>query len=520
MELSDMLQDMVDKEASDLFLSVGAPPYLKIEGQFLPMSSDKLEPNDVSRLVYSILDDDKKQLFNATSELNMALRLKNVGRFRVNVFRQMGEIALVARHVKSEILSIEQLGLPLLLKDLIMGNRGLVLLVGGTGTGKSTTLASMLDYRNHHKTGHILTIEDPVEYVHEHHQSLVNQREVGMDTESYAVALKNAMREAPDVIMIGEIRDTDTMKSAIAYAETGHLCVSTLHANNATQAIDRILNFFPEDAHHQILQDLSFNLRAIVSQVLPRGVDGKRMAAVEVMLSTPYIAELIRLGELEKIKDAMIQAHAQGSQTFDQALFELVQAGKLDKEEALRYADSKTNLSLRFRLELHGTQSRVNIKKDVSYAHFNDFSEYRSYYLKRGNNLEDAGDNLTQFEEAIRQALFKKYIAERDSVGDVDLVIQYSFSKRQLAAAGLGDIEKPVSSQINIDEACREHGALWISIIDTHTGKTVWQVKAPKDIVMQSRPQEAINRDVEFLLSEFPPKAEDAGNARASLMIT
>lgn len=517
MDIADMLRLMVEKEASDLFLSTNAPPYLKVEGEFMPIEKTvALSPSEITRLAYSILDTEQKQQFESTSELNMSLRLDKVGRFRINFFRQMGEVALVARHVKSDIQPIEKLGLPLLLKDLVMENRGLILLVGGTGTGKSTTLASMLDYRNRHRSGHILTIEDPVEFVHRHRASLVNQREVGMDTESYAIALKNAMREAPDVIMIGEIRDRETMQSAIAYAETGHLCLSTLHANNATQAIDRILNFFPEDAHHQVLQDLSLNLRAVISQTLPRGRDGKRVAAVEVMINTPYISELIRLGEIEKIRDAMIQTEAQGSQTFDQALFDLVKNERLDMEEALRYADSRTNLSLRFKLELQGVQHQSQIKKDVSYAKFNDFSEYRSYSLQSQRVTQEYREQVAQFEQAIRQAMFQKGIAESDVAEDVDLEIHYSFSKKRLEASGLNNIDNPVSSQINIDDFCKVHGALWISVVDRHTQKTVWQVKAPREILLNYREQAAINRDVDFLLREFPPKSAGASDFQLS----
>lgn len=350
MGFSDLLEKMLANNASDLFLSVGAPVCLKIEGEVVPVSDGRLSSSQVNALVFSVLDDEQIVTFETCSELNAALRVEGIGRFRLNVFRQMGEIALVARHIKHELPSIDELGLPSLLHELIMEPRGLILLVGGTCTGKSTTLAAMIDYRNTHKTGHILTIEDPVEFVHEHKKSLVNQREIGLDTESYAVALKNAMREAPDVIVIGEIRDSETMKSAISYAETGHLCLSTLHANNANQAIDRIVNFFPEEAHRQLLQDLSLNLRAVISQRLPRDKKGKRVAAVEVMINTPYISDLIAKGDVGRIREAMIQAHESGCQTFDDELFQLVKSKRLSKDEALQNADSRNNLSLRFRL--------------------------------------------------------------------------------------------------------------------------------------------------------------------------
>ena len=293
MDMASLLADMVELGASDLFLTVGAPPHLKIDGRIRPHGSEIVDSMLLNQLIYSIMNDEQKSSFAARHELNMALKVSGTGRFRINVFVQQGEPALVARHVISNIPTIDKLGLPEILKKFAMEERGLVLVVGGTGTGKSTTLAAMIDYRNSHRPGHILTIEDPIEFVHSHKLSLVNQREVGIDTESYASALKNAMREAPDVILIGEVRDQETMRSAIAYSETGHLCLTTLHASNANQAIDRVLNFYNEAAHKQLQIDLSQHLRGIVSQRLAHTVDGKRVAVVEVMVMTPYIQDLI-----------------------------------------------------------------------------------------------------------------------------------------------------------------------------------------------------------------------------------
>jgi twitching motility protein PilU len=351
MEISPYLLLMVEKKASDLFFSTGAPVNIKVEGVTSAVDAAPLAPGTVKQIAYSLMSDDQVKTFEATLEMNLAISVHDVGRFRINVYRQRGEVTMVARYIKSEIPSIEALQLPLILKDLVVEPRGLVLMVGSTGSGKSTTLASMIDHRNNSMSGHILTIEDPIEFIHKHKKSIVDQREVGLDTLSYANALMNAMREAPDVILIGEIRDRDTMQQAIAYAETGHLCLSTLHANNANQALDRILNFFPETAHHQLLLDLSMNLRGIVSQRLVQGLNGRRTAAVEVLLNSPYVSDLIQKGEIDQIKEAMEKSSDSGMQTFDQALFELYKAKRINLDEALRNADSRNNLSLRIRLE-------------------------------------------------------------------------------------------------------------------------------------------------------------------------
>jgi len=349
MQLEKFLQVMVRHEASDLFFSAGAPVGIKIQGKTRYLGDHKLTPSETRHLAYSILSDKQSAEFEREMEMNLALALQSVGRFRVNVFRQRGSVAMVVRHIKSEIPSIEALNLPAQLKKEIMAPRGLILVVGSTGSGKSTTLASMVDYRNASRSGHILTIEDPIEFLHEHKKSIVDQREVGLDTQSYAAALKNAMREAPDVILIGEIRDRETMQHAIAYAETGHLCLSTLHANNANQALDRIINFFPESAHHQLFVDLSLHLQSIISQRLVPSLDGKRVPAVELMLRTPYIADLILKAEISGIKDAMKEGSQHGMQTFDQSLFQLYRDGKVSAEEALEHADSRNDLGLHMR---------------------------------------------------------------------------------------------------------------------------------------------------------------------------
>lgn len=350
-DLTPYLRLMAEKNASDLFFTVGAPPNIKIDGETAPLKESPLNAERVRDLAYSILSEKQRCEFEATMEMNLALSLPNLGRYRVNVYRQRGDVAFALRYITHRIPSIDDLNLPPILRDLIMIPRGLVLVVGATGSGKSTTLAAMIDYRNSVKTGHILTVEEPIEYVHEHKQSIVDQREVGLDTMSYANALKNAMREAPDVIMIGEIRDRETMQAAISYAETGHLCLSTLHANNANQTLDRIVNFFPETAHHQLFVDLSLNLKAVVSQRLLRGLQRKRVPAVEILLNTAYVADLIAKGEIALVREAMKHGAEHGMQTFDESLYQLYARGRIDYREAIEHADSRTDLSLRIRLQ-------------------------------------------------------------------------------------------------------------------------------------------------------------------------
>jgi twitching motility protein PilU len=368
MDITPFFKLMVDKGASDLFFSVGTPPHIKIEGVTSPVGQAPLKPEQMSDVVRSILNDEQQKEFEANMELNMAISLSNVGRFRINLFRQRGEMAMVVRYIKGEIPSLDDLKLPEVLKTVMMELRGLVLVVGATGSGKSTTLASMINYRNENHRGHILTIEDPIEFVHQHKKSIVDQREVGIDTLSYDNALKNAMREAPDVILIGEIRDRNAMKHAIAYAETGHLCISTLHANNANQTLDRVINFFPEEAKDQLLVDLSLNLRAIISLRLIPGVDNQRRAAVEVHLNTPYISDLIEKGKIDDIKDVMARSTEQGMQTFDQSLLQLYREGKISQDNAIKFADSKNNVALEIRLKdenhIHNSGDDLTIQSD------------------------------------------------------------------------------------------------------------------------------------------------------------
>lgn len=354
MDIVPFLKLMSERGASDLFFSVGAPPYLKIEGTTSPLGKTPLKSQQMKAIAESVMDEAHQKEFHTNLELNLALSIKQVGRYRINIFRQRGEVAMVVRYIQAKIPSLSELGLPDILNALVLEQRGLILVVGSTGSGKSTTLASMINHRNQNHCGHILTIEDPIEFIHEHQQSIIDQREVGIDTLSYDNALKNALREAPDAILIGEIRDRNTMQHAIAYAETGHLCLSTLHANNANQALDRVINFFPEEARQALLMDLALNLKAIISLRLIPGTQDKRVAAVEILLNSPYISDLIGKGQVDDIKEVMAKSTEQGMQTFDQALFQLYQHGKISQEHAIRYADSKNNVRLNIRLSETG----------------------------------------------------------------------------------------------------------------------------------------------------------------------
>ena len=350
MEFKDFLKIMVMKDASDLYLSTGAPASMKFHGLLKVVDKQTLTPDRIKEIAYALMDEDQIKQFERKPEMNLAISETGVGRFRVNIFKQRNTIGMVVRNIKTQIPQWQDLGLPPVLTEVIMAKRGLVLFVGATGSGKSTSLASLIDYRNTHSAGHIITIEDPVEFIHHHKKSIVNQREVGLDTDTYADALKNTLRQAPDVILIGEIRDRETMEHAITFAETGHLAISTLHANNANQALDRIINFFPEDRRNQLLLDLSLNIRAFVSQRLVPTIDGKRAAAIEILLGTPLVQDMIRRGDVHEIKEVMAKSENLGMQTFDSALYKVYMEGRISLEEALRNADSPNNLRLRINL--------------------------------------------------------------------------------------------------------------------------------------------------------------------------
>jgi len=353
-KMDPYLRMMVKHNASDLFFSPGTPLHMKVEGVISPVQKELLVAEVVKELANSMMNDAQRDAFNQRPEMNLGLSINELGRFRINIYRERQDVAMVIRYLSDQIPTVEELNLPIALNKLAMAPRGLVLVVGATGCGKSTTLASMIDYRNQNTTSHILTIEDPIEYIYRYKHSIVDQREIGTDTMSCADALENAMREAPDVIMIGEIRDRATMQHAIAYAETGHLCMASLHASNSNHALHRALSFFPEEMYHQLYLDLSQNLHAVVSQRLAKGVDGKRIPAVEVLLATAHIRDLILRGAIDEIREAMERGHELGMQTFDQSLFDLFKQGKINKEEALKHAESVSNLNLMIRTHKSG----------------------------------------------------------------------------------------------------------------------------------------------------------------------
>ena len=354
MKVSPYLKILAEKGGSDLYFSTGAPPSAKFSGVLTALGKDPAPPGWVNSLAQEIMNDKQRQEFAEKPEMNLAMSISDLGRFRVNIFKQRNEVSMVIRNIVTELPNADDLGLPQVLKKVIMNKRGLILFVGGTGSGKSTSLAALIDHRNINSKGHIITIEDPVEYIHPHKGCIVNQREVGVDTDSFADALKNTLRQAPDVILIGEIRDRETMEHAMAFSETGHLAISTLHANNANQALDRIINFFPEERRPQLLNDLSNNLQAFVSQRLIPTVDGKRCAAIEVLLNTSRISDLILKGNIQEIKEVMEKSENVGMRTFDAALFHLYRDGKITLEETLKNADGENNLRLRIELDNKG----------------------------------------------------------------------------------------------------------------------------------------------------------------------
>ena len=349
--IRDLLEEMVRRDASDLYITVDSPPMFRVEGETFPWGERKYSPEETETLALSLMSQTQKTYFARRWEMNLAIAYPNLGRFRVNIFRQRGYFGLVMRQIKIYIRTIDELGLPQIFKTLALVKRGLVLIAGRTGSGKSTTLAAIIDYRNSNSTGHIVTIEDPIEFVHSHKMSIITQREIGIDTHGYGSALKHTLRQAPDVILIGEIRDVETMEAAVDYAETGHLCLGTIHANNANQAIERVMNFFPPERHLQIYLQLSLNLKAIISQRLIPSVDGTRIAAVEILLDTPRVKDLIHKAQVELLKEAMAKGTMEGMQSFDQSIFDLYKQGHIEFDNAIAYADSANDLRLRIKME-------------------------------------------------------------------------------------------------------------------------------------------------------------------------
>ena len=395
MILDKLFQLMSEKQASDIFISAGAPIHIKIQGNTIPVNQQIMLPDMIEKIAYELMSPDQIKTFETNWEMNLSFGVPNVGNFRVNIFRQRGSTSIVVRFILGNIPALDELGLPNILGELIMEKRGLILIVGATGSGKSTTLASMLDHRNANRSGHILTVEDPIEFLFKHKKSIVNQREIGMDTQDWHSALKNAMRQAPDCILIGEIRDKDTMQAAIAYAQTGHLCLATLHANNSYHALNRIISFFPAENRPALFLDLSVALRAIVSQRLVKKPDGKRIPTSEIMLNTRHISELIERGEVQGIKDAMEQTLAPGSQTFEQDLFNLYSAGTITIDEALANADSPTNLSWLINNSEFGSSNGKDDKKSDIALEFDSTNEGGASFKEFTLSLADHDEENT-----------------------------------------------------------------------------------------------------------------------------
>ena len=370
--IRELVEEMVRLDASDLYITVDSPPMYRVEGVVSPRGSRKYTPEETETMAFSLMSLIQKTYFARRWEMNLAIAYPDLGRFRVNIFRQRGSFGMVMRHIKIYIKTIDDLALPQIFKNIAMTKRGLVLIAGRTGSGKSTTLAALIDYRNSSAPGHIVTIEDPIEFVHTHKKSIITQREIGIDTHGYGSALKHTLRQAPDVILIGEVRDVETMEAAIDYAETGHLCLGTIHANNANQTIERVMNFFSSERHMQIYLQLSLNLRAIISQRLIPRIDGMRVAAVEILLDTPRVKDLIQKAQIDLIKEAMAEGNMEGMQTFDQSIFDFYQQGTIDYDNAIAYADSANDLRLRIKME------EVGEKKEAMDGGLRIKSEFRT----------------------------------------------------------------------------------------------------------------------------------------------
>jgi twitching motility protein PilU len=496
---------MVNKQASDLFISVGAPPMINVEGKMSALDDNVVDEESARALVHSILNDEQVKTYEKDLELNMALEVPKAGRFRVNLFNQRGAPAAVCRYIKNQMPSVSELGLPKKLNEIIMGERGLILVVGGTGTGKSTTLAAMIHHRAQNRAGHILSIVDPIEFIHTHGKALVNQREVGIDTHSYANALKNALREAPDVIMIGEVRDQGTMQHALAYAETGHLCVATLHANNANEALERIINFFPEMAHKQILLDLSQHLIAIISQRLCTGVDGKRVAAMEMMFNTGHVSDLIGTGKLGEIKEAMTRSKAMVHKTFDQALYELYEQRKISEDEALRQADSSNNLSLQIRSNRHVSGDQYPMEKELSFNKNAPFEHYVSFCLKP---LQVSKKRRSDADVVLKNAIVEGFEQKglTYSAREASIEVQYSYGIEDIKGLALEPIDNESDQLSELSPDSDQQITLLINIIDKRTNNDVWRLQARHRATPEEphKSQTEINAILLELLLDYP----------------
>jgi len=412
MDFKKFLRALVQHDGSDLYLTFNAPPSAKFQGELKPLSKERMTSEQLNEIAKFLMNEEQQQQFEQKPEMNLALDEPDIGRFRINIFKQRTHIAMVIRNIKVEIPNADDLGLPPVLKEIIMQKRGLVLFVGGTGSGKSTSLAALIDHRNTNASGHIVTIEDPIEYVHPHKKSIVNQREVGVDTDCYEDALENTLRQAPDVILIGEIRTEETMEHALAFAETGHLCLSTLHANNANQALDRIINFFPEERHSQLLMDISINIQAFISQRLIPTIDGKRVAAIEILIGTPMIRDLIMKGDIMSIKEIMEKSEELGMQTFDSHIYKLYKSGVISLKEALKNADSPSNLQVRINLEdsNYANSGLKNENHVISGKEGEDKND--DDFLFEGLALEELVEETDQVKEVKKQTMTPQELME------------------------------------------------------------------------------------------------------------
>lgn len=498
-QLTGLLSVMVARDASDLYINADAPATLKVHGCFHTLAGPALNTEQTQALISSVLSVEQHQQLQRDKGLDFGLAFANIGRFRINVYFQKGTMAMVVRYIKDRIPSIIELGLPDILHDLAMEEHGLVLIVGATGTGKSTTLAAMIDYRNANRRGHILTVEDPIEFTHHHKQSVISQREIGIDTHSYEDALRFGLREAPDVIMIGEIRDSATARQAIRYAETGHLCLSTMHANSANQALDRFLNFFPSDEQARVRQDMAQHLLGIISQRVAIGPEGDRVTPVEMMMNTPFIAELITKGKTEEIKEAMSSGDSENCQTFDDSLFQLINAGRISKEEGLRIADSRINLALRFKMgDLNEDRHYLTPQKHWLSKTAN-FGRYQRVAVSANKiSLERRPDMESILTEAITRAVKERgYIIDQQHP---DLLIKYAFGLRHEKA-----LQMP-STSLDMDSgaASKVEGGLVIQANDCRSGEVVWTLVAKRAMGKQLHSQQEINIEIGNLIASLP----------------
>ncbi len=494
-ELTGLLSTMVARDASDLYLNAEAPPMIKVSGHMKPLHGPALTPSHIQDIVYSALSEQQRYDFESLLELDFGLDFEDIGRFRVNVYKQRNRPAMVVRYIKEEIPSITDLNLPEVFHDLAMEERGLILVVGTAGSGKSTSLAAMLDYRNQHASGHILTVEDPIEFTHHHKQSLVSQREVGIDTHSYDDALRHALREAPDVIMIGEIRDEDTAKQALRYAETGHLCLSTLHANNANQAIERFLNFFPSDSRPQKRKELAQHLQAIVAQRLAKTLNGERTAAVEILINTPHISKLIEKSETDEIKEAMGSGDNSRCQTFDDAIYQLINKQCISKKEGMRLADSRIDLGLRFQYHQQKPLAEGARQEKYWVKPGTNFSLYRTLSVSaKKRSIERRPEMTNLLDEAIKQAINERGYRLHSDKPDLMLKYAYGLRHQQDINLELGE---------NSEQPTAESG-LAVKVKDRRTGETIWYMTASRPMGQSLPSQQELNIEIANLFASLP----------------